>query len=72
MAGPHSLEFRANVGLLSRNVVVQGTSPFSQLDKYGAHIKMHSRGDESLTLALTLTLPLPLPLTLTLPLPLTL
>ena len=49
VAGPHNLEFRANVGLLSRNVVVQGTSPFSQLDKYGAHIKMHSRGDESLT-----------------------
>ena len=49
VAGPHALEFRANVGLLSRNVVVQGTSPFSQLDKYGAHIKMHSRGDESLT-----------------------
>ena len=49
LAGPHALEFRANVGLLSRNVVVQGTSPFSQLDKYGAHIKMHSRGDESLT-----------------------
>ena len=49
VAGPHALEFRANVGLLSRNVVVQGTSPFSQLDKYGVHIKMHSRGDESLT-----------------------
>jgi len=90
VAGPHSLDFRANVALLSnpnpspnpnpnpnpnpspspkpnpnhdsdpnpnpnqvallsRNVVVQGTSPFSQLDKYGAHIKMHSRGDESLT-----------------------
>ena len=66
MAGPHSLEFRANVGLLSRNVVVQGTSPFSQLDKYGVHIKMHSRGDESLTLTLTLTLTLPLTLAPTL------
>ena len=32
VAGPHVLEFRANVGLLSRNVIVQGTSPFSQLD----------------------------------------
>ena len=49
VAGGHSAEFRANVGLLSRNVVLQGTSPFSQLDKYGVHIKMHSRGDESLT-----------------------
>ena len=31
VAGPHSLDFRANVGLLSRNVVVQGTTPFSQV-----------------------------------------
>ena len=30
VAGPHSLDFRANVGLLSRNVVVQGSAPFSQ------------------------------------------
>jgi hypothetical protein len=49
LAGGHSVEFRANVGLLTRNVVIQGTLPFSQLDKFGAHIKMHSRGDESLT-----------------------
>ena len=31
MAGGHAVEFRANVGLLSRNVVLQGTSPFSQV-----------------------------------------
>ena len=36
------------MGLLSRNVVLQGTSPFSQLDRYGGHVMMHSRGDESL------------------------
>ena len=49
VAGPNALEFRANVGLLSRNLVLQGTSPFSQLDRHGAHVMMHSRGDESLT-----------------------
>ena len=49
VAGGHSLEFRANVALLSRNVVFQGSSPFSQLDRHGAHIMLHSKGHESLT-----------------------
>ena len=48
LAGGHAVDFRANVGLLTRNVVIQGTSPFSQLDKHGGHVMLHSRGDESL------------------------
>ena len=41
-AGGHAFDFRANVALLSRNVVIQGdeTSP---LNKHGAHIMLHSR-----------------------------
>jgi hypothetical protein len=42
------IPLRANVGLLSRNVVVQGASPLSQADQYGVHILLHSKGDESL------------------------
>ena len=47
--GGHNIEFRAEVGLLTRNVVFQGNSPFSQLDRHGAHIMAHSKGHESLT-----------------------
>ena len=47
--GGHSVDFRANVGLISHNVVVQGSTPFSQLDRFGAHVLVHSKGDESLT-----------------------
>ena len=42
LAGGHSVEFRANAGILSRNVVIQG-DPMSQLDKHGAHIMLHSK-----------------------------
>ena len=48
LAGGHSVEFRVNVALLSQNVVIQGTSPFSQLDRYGGHVMLHSAGHESL------------------------
>ena len=44
-AGGHSAEFRANVALLSRNVVVQG-DPLSRLDKHGCHIMLHSRAQD--------------------------
>ena len=47
LAGGHSVEFRANVAILSRNVVVQG-EPLSQLDKHGAHIMLHSRRHDSI------------------------
>ena len=44
LAGGHAVEMRADVALLTRNVRVQGNSPFSQLDRHGGHIMMHSRG----------------------------
>ena len=37
---------RAEVGVLTRNVVFQGDSE-SQDNQYGAHIMLHSPGDES-------------------------
>ena len=42
VAGGHTAEFRADVAILSRNVVIQG-DPMSRLDKHGAHIMLHSR-----------------------------
>ena len=45
--GGHSADFRANVALLSRNVVVQG-DPSSMLDKHGGHIMLHSRSHASI------------------------
>ena len=47
LAGGHSVEFRADVAILTRNVVVQG-EPMSQLDKHGAHIMLHSRSHDSI------------------------
>ena len=41
--GGHAVTFRANVALLSRNVVVQGSQPMASLDKHGGHIMLHSR-----------------------------
>jgi len=35
------------VGLLSRNVVFRGDPETSATNKYGAHIMVHSPGDES-------------------------
>ena len=48
LAGGHSIEMRANVAILTRNVRIQGNSPMSQLDKHGAHVMMHSRGRHSI------------------------
>ena len=42
LAGGLSVAFRAHVGLLSRNVVFQGRTPFSQLDHHGAHTMIHA------------------------------
>jgi hypothetical protein len=39
-------EIRAEVGLLSRNIVYQG-DPTTEDSQYGAHILIHSPGDES-------------------------
>jgi hypothetical protein len=40
---------RAEVGVLSRNVVYQGNPEDSPETEYGAAIFMHSPGDDSLT-----------------------
>ena len=47
LAGNHQVDFRANVALLSRNVVVQGDY-LSRLDKHGCHIMLHSRSHTSI------------------------
>jgi hypothetical protein len=39
---------RSEVGLLTRNVVFRGDQDDSSRDEYGAHIMLHSEGDESL------------------------
>ena len=44
-----TLEMRAEVGLLTRNVVYKGSDHDSVAKRYGAHIMMHSSGDDSLT-----------------------
>ncbi len=40
---------RAEVGLLTRNVLFRGDPETSGKNQFGAHIMMHSHGDESLT-----------------------
>ena len=40
---------RAEVGLLSRNVVFRGDKETSAANEYGAAIFLHSHGDDSLT-----------------------
>ena len=45
--GGDSIEMRAEVGLLSRNVRYRGDPETSARDQYGAHIMVHSPGDES-------------------------
>ena len=40
---------RAEVGLLTRNVIYRGDPETSFKNQFGAHIMMHSHGDESLT-----------------------
>ena len=48
LAGGNSVEFRANVAILSSNVVIQGESTFSRLDRHGAQIFLHSRTHPSI------------------------
>jgi hypothetical protein len=45
--GTETLEMRAEVGLLTRNVVFRGDPDTSANNQYGAHIMLHSHGDES-------------------------
>lgn len=45
--GSDSIDMRAEVGLLSRNVVYRGDPETSPTNQYGAHIMLHSPGDES-------------------------
>jgi len=45
--GGDSIEMRAEVGLLSRNVKYRGDPETSAQNQYGAHIMVHSPGDES-------------------------
>jgi hypothetical protein len=47
--GSDSIEMRAEVGLLTRNVIYRGDPETSSKNQYGAHIMLHSHGDESLT-----------------------
>jgi len=44
---------RAEVGLLSRNVVFRGDPETSGANEYGATIFLHSPGDDSLTARLS-------------------
>ena len=46
--GDDTIDMRAEVGLLSRNVKVQGDPETSAITQYGATIFMHSLGDDSL------------------------
>jgi len=45
--GADTISMRAEVGLLSRNVVFRGDPETSSANQYGAHIMLHSAGDES-------------------------
>lgn len=50
LAGGHKVEFRSDVAILSRNVVIQGDPTFSRLDQHGAHIMLHSRDKKHLSI----------------------
>jgi hypothetical protein len=45
--GEESIEIRAEVGLLTRNVVYRGDPETSKLNQYGAAIMLHSSGDDA-------------------------
>ena len=45
--GADTIDMRAEVGLLTRNVVFRGDPQTSAANRYGAHIMMASPGDES-------------------------
>jgi hypothetical protein len=51
--GSDSIDMRAEVALLSRNVVFRGEQVHSENDQYGATIFAHSTGDDSLTVRLS-------------------
>ena len=46
--GDETIDMRAEVGLLSRNVKFQGDPKTSTVDQYGATLFLHSLGDDSL------------------------
>jgi len=46
--GTDTITMRAEVGLLSRNVVYRGDPATSSTNQFGAHIMLHSPGDESI------------------------
>lgn len=45
--GPHGIDMRTEVGLLTRSVVLRGDPETSQINQYGANIFIHSSGDDS-------------------------
>jgi len=47
--GDDWIEMRAEVGLLTRNIMYRGDPVFSNKNEYGAHIMVHSNGMETLT-----------------------
>jgi hypothetical protein len=47
--GSDTIDMRAEVGLLSRNVVFRGDPETTSSNQYGATIFLHSNGDDSLT-----------------------
>jgi hypothetical protein len=47
--GSETIDMRAEVGLLSRNIVFRGDPETSLTNEYGATIFLHSMGDDSLT-----------------------
>jgi len=51
--GDETIDMRAEVGLLSRNVVFRGDPETSGANEYGATIFLHSPGDDSLTARLS-------------------
>jgi hypothetical protein len=51
--GTKTIDMRAEVGLISRNVVYRGDPETSAANEYGATIFMHSHGDDSLTARLS-------------------
>ncbi len=45
--GGVNMPMQCEVGLLSRNVIYRGDPQTSAINQYGAHIMIHSPGDES-------------------------
>lgn len=37
---------RAEVGLLTRNIRIQGDDEYSEKDRYGAHVMIHGKTDD--------------------------